>query len=367
MIAEIFKDYPDHRVENRCRYVIADLLSIALLTYCCGGMEYTDMSEFAATRARLFGLLGNCEDGVFPSPDTFERLMKALKPAELEKCLLACGRGVIDELKNKQIAIDGKKQRGANPKAARTAGEYILNAFVCENCISIGQEALRDKDNEIKVLPAILEKLELKGTTVSIDAVGTQVAIAGMITGCGGNYLLAVKDNQKTLHEEIRLAFSVSQPVSTHEELDCGHGRIEQRTCRILPADRISDPDTLSRWPGLKTIVEVTNTTTRDGATTTVTRHFISSEDSTEAAHYGKMVRNHWAIENNLHWHLDVNFHEDRCRTRSGFAPQNLSILRKMSLQIMKSASDKKSIRKRLFRSALDPDYLIGLLLNYKF
>ena len=251
MNCQIFADFPDHRVTGRCHYSISDLLTIALLTYLCGGEDYVDMSEFAHLRARKFGLLGGNETS--PSPDTFERLMSAVDPAELDRCLREHGK-----------------------------------------------------------------------------------------------------------------AFLYGKVSDTSTEMEGDHGRIEERTCRISGAENIEDEDVRGRWPGLRTIVEVTSRVTSGESVTTSVRHYISDEDYPKAAYYAMLARGHWGIENQLHWHLDVTFHEDACRARKGFAAQNLSTVRKLALQIVKSHNDKKSIRKRIFRAALSQDYLFDMLLNAK-
>ena len=279
---QIFADFPDHRVTGRCIYSISDLLTISLLTYLCGGEDYVDMSEFAHVRARDFNLL--TDNDTSPSPDTFERLMSAVCPEELRRCLSEHGRSFLSSLGEKQVAIDGKKLRGASPRTTGTRGDYILSAYVTENHLLVGQE------------------------------------------------------------------------------METGHGRVEERVCRIASADSMEDESVLSRWPGVRTVVEVTSTvTTPEGAASSV-RHYISDEDHPRAAYYAMLARGHWGIENQLHWHLDVTFKEDACRARKGFAAQNLSTVRKLALQIVKAHSDNRSIRKRLFRASLSQDYLLELL-----
>ena len=364
MNCQIFANFPDHRVTGRCHYSISDLLAIALLTYLCGGEDYVDMSEFAHLRARDFGLLG--DNGSTPSPDTFERLMSAVDPVELDICLREHGKAFLADLNEKQIAIDGKRLRGANPKGRGKNGDYIMSAYVTENHLLVGQEVLEGKENEMKAIPRLLESLDAKGATVSIDAAGTQVEIAEAILGREAHYFLAVKDNQPSLHEAVTDAFLYGKVSDTSTEMDGDHGRIEERTCRISGAENIEDEDVRGRWPGLRTIVEVTSRVTSGESVTTSVRHYISDEDYPKAAYYAMLARGHWGIENQLHWHLDVTFHEDACRARKGFAAQNLSTVRKLALQIVKSHNDKKSIRKRIFRAALSQDYLFDMLLNAK-
>lgn len=361
---QIFADFPDNRVTGRCIYSISDLLTISLLTYLCGGEDYVDMSEFAHVRARDFNLL--TDNYTSPSPDTFERLMPAVCPEELRRCLSEHGRSFLSSLGEKQVAIDGKKLRGASPRTTGTRGDYILSAYVTENHLLVGQESVTDKENEIPAIPRLLDRLDIEGAVVSIDAAGTQTAIAERILEGNAHYFLAVKDNQPSLREAVRYAFRCGSVTDTSSEMETGHGRVEERVCRIAAADSMEDEAVLSRWPGVRTVVEVTSTvTTPEGAASSV-RHYISDEDHPRAAYYAMLARGHWGIENQLHWHLDVTFKEDACRARKGFAAQNLSTVRKLALQIVKAHSDNRSIRKRLFRASLSQDYLLELLRGAK-
>lgn len=365
MLNEIFMTIPDHRVTGRCTYSLADLLTIALLTYVCGGEDYVDMSEFAHVRARDFGLLADCGDSS-PSPDTFERLMSSVCPEEIERCLIAYGRQFLDALAEKQVVIDGKKLRGTSPKQKGTKGDYLMNAFVSENHLVIGQSRLRDKENEIVAIPQILDKLDIEDSVVSIDAIGTQVNIAQAILDKQAHYFLALKENQGALNEAVIDAFRYNKPIDAATQMDAGHGRIETRDCRILDVSAIEDKEVASRWPGLRTLVEVTSTVDYGDHTAVTVRRYISDEDFPKAAYFNMLARGHWSIENQLHWNLDVTFKEDACRARKGFAAQNLSTIRKLAMQIIKGHTDKRSLRKRLFRAALSQDYLREVLTSAK-
>ena len=356
MLSEIFMIVPDHRVTGRCTYALSDLLTIALLTYICGGEDYVDMSEFAYYRARDFGLLAERPDRS-PSPDTFERLMSAVDPDEIERCLVEHGRKFLDTLSEKQVVIDGKKLRGTSPKQHGTKGDYIMNAYVSENHIVVGQQRLKDKENEIVAIPQLIEKLDIEGAVISIDAIGTQVKIAQDILDKNAHYFLAVKENQGAMNEQIIDAFRYNKPVDSASQMDADHGRIETRDCRILNADTIEDKDVLARWPGLKTLIEVTSTVDYGNRTATAVRRYISDEDYPKAAYFNMLARGHWSIENQLHWNLDVTFLEDACRARKGYAALNLSTIRKLAMQIIKEHVDKSSLKKRRFKASLSNDY----------
>lgn len=367
MLSSIFDSIADHRVTGRCTYLLSDLLSIALLTYICNGEDYVDMAAFAATRAREFGLLQNCSSS--PSPDTFERLMSAVEPKEIERCLVESGKQFLSSLAEKQVVIDGKKLRGTNPTSRANEGDYVLNAFVSENQLLIGQLAINNKENEITAYPELLDKLDIEDAIISIDAMGTQVAVVEKILEKKAHYFLAAKDNQKYLHEAIIQSFKYNKSIDEATEMESDHGRVETRRCRILPANTIMDSEVRDKWPNLTTLVElkseVYNKKTEETATTL--RYYISDEDFPKAAYYNMLARGHWSIENLLHWHLDVNFMEDASRARKGFAAQNLSLTRKLALQIVKNHTDKRSIKKRLFYASLDSEYMLQMVKNYKF
>lgn len=242
-----------------------------------------------------------------------------------------------------------------------------MNAYVSENHIVVGQQRLKDKENEIVAIPQLLEKLDIEGATISIDAIGTQINIAQNILDRKAHYFLAVKDNQGALNEQVIDAFRYNKPTDSASQMDADHGRIEIRDCRILKADTIEDKDVLARWPGLKTLVEVTSTVDYGDHTATAVRRYISDEVYPKAAYFNMLARGHWSIENQLHWNLDVTFLEDACRARKGYASLNLSTIRKLAMQVIKEHVDKSSLKKRRFKASLSNDYLTDMLLKAKF
>lgn len=368
MLIKIFDGVRDPRKIDQCTYELGDLLAVAFLTYLTKREEYADMALFARHQARDFGLFPYTDKS--PSRDTFERLFAVLKTDFLEQAILEQGKRILDILNEKQIAIDGKKLCGTAPKEKGTKGDYLLNAYVAENSLFIGQEKICDKENEIPAIPRLLDKLEITGSTISIDAMGTQVGIAEKIVAKGGHYFLAVKENQGALLAEIKDVVRYHKPFSSHSETEKEHARVETRTVSAFHAELMEDKEALGRWKNLKTVVKVETHTVHvsdNGRETTQVRYYISDEDFPSAAYYGGLARSHWAVGNGLHWHLDVTFREDDCRARKKNAAQNLSLLRKLVLQIAKATDDKLSLRKRLVRASMDKEYLTTLLKNYGF
>jgi predicted transposase YbfD/YdcC len=261
-------------------------------------------------------------------------------------------------LAEKQIILDGKKPKGVSPTSRGNTGLYILNARVGENSICAGQEKVEDKSNEITAIPKVLNSLDIEDAIASIDAIGTQTKIAEQIRENKGHYILSVKANQQGLLEDMECAFKTHGGHHFTEESECGHGRMETRKCSILPAKDFLPEENLSAWKDLTTLVKVDAVSKIKGAVTAETRYYISDEQINNASCYNSLIRDHWSIENKLHWHLDVTFKEDICRVRTGNASENLSAIRKIALQMISSMDDKISLKKRQYKAALDSQYM---------
>jgi predicted transposase YbfD/YdcC len=330
---------------------------ISLLTYLTGGTDYQDMHLFAQERGSAFKGLLQLPNGA-PSPDTFERVFKKLKSASLQTCLESYGKDILESLSEKQIVLDGKKLRGVSPGSKRNSGLYILNAWVSENRFCIGQEKVEEKSNEIRAIPKVLESLDIEDAVVSIDAIGTQTKIAEQIIEQGGHYFLSVKGNQQGLLDDLEHAFKVDKGIGFQEEPDSNHGRIESRQCHILPVGNFLLEENKLAWKEVSTLIKIDASRDIKGVLHRETRYYISDEKVSNPSYYLSLARGHWGIENQLHWHLDVTFKEDACRAREGYAPLNLSTLRKFALQLLTDQKDKLSLKKRQYKAALDNRYL---------
>jgi len=360
-IRDYFTGIEDPRVIGRCDHLLSDILLVAICTYLTGGSDYQDMHLLAKERGDQLKEILILPNGA-PSADTFERVFKSLNPSGLKECLESYGKDILCSLVEKQIVLDGKKLKGASPASKGNTGLYILNAWVSENNLCIGQHKVEDKSNEITAIPKILDSLDIEEAIVSIDAIGTQTKIAEQIRGKQGHYLLLVKANQQELLDDIQCAFKTNSGYHFVEDWDYGHGRIETRKCSILPAKDFLLEENLFAWKDLSTLIKVDASREIDGIITMETRYYISDENITNASYYNSLVRDHWSIENKLHWHLDVTFKEDMCRVRTGNAPENLSVIRKMALQMIANGNDKLSLKKRQYKAALDAKYMIKLL-----
>jgi len=240
---------------------------------------------------------------------------------------------------------------------------YIVNAWVAENRICIGQQKVEDKSNEMTAIPLLIEGLDITDAVVSIDAIGCQREIAEQIVDKGGHYLLSLKENQQELYDDVVCVFKACRADSISEQWEYDHGRFEVRKCSIIQSNKALLPENQEKWRGLKTLIKVEASRTVKNKESKETRYYISDEEGLNANYFNALVRGHWGIENHLHWHLDVTFKEDASRARKGNAPENLSILRKLALQIIKDQKDKLSMWKRRLKAAYDINYLKKLLI----
>jgi len=351
----------DHRMINKCKHKLSDILFIGLLTYLSNGEDFVDMVLFGKTHKAFLQEYLSLANGI-PSEDTFERVFAAVEPDVLRICLNDYGKDVVGLLSEKQICLDGKKLKGVSPTSRGNRGLFVLNAWVAENRICVGQRRVEDKSNEITAIPALIEQLDVKDAVVSIDAIGCQRDIAEQIIKKEGHYLLALKTNQRALYDDVECGFKACKPKSMSETWEYDHGRYETRKCSILLAEDVLLPENQLQWRGLKTLIKVEATRMIRGKETYETRFYISDEQGKSAEYYNALVRGHWSIENQLHWHLDVTFKEDASRARTGNTPENLSTLRKLALQIIAAQNDKFSLKKRRVMAAYNEEYLRKLL-----
>lgn len=358
-IRTYFLEVEDFRQVGKCRYCLADLLLVGLCTYLSNGQDYEDMVLFARHYVPqlpdLFDLPG------VPSHDTFNRIFQVLDPSVLRRLLTQHGHELLDTLAQKQICLDGKKLRGVSPRSTGNAGLYIVNAWVSENRLCVGQQRVEDKSNEITALPELLAQLDLTQAVVTTDAMGCQTAIAGQIRQQQGHYLLALKRNQRQLWEEVECAFRATPARTAHEQWEYARDRFEQRQCWHLPATGL-DAAFVQAWPGLQTLVKIEARRTLNGQTQCEVRYYLSDEQEENPLYYSKLARGHWGIENHLHWHLDVTLKEDACRVRTGHGPENLATLRKLTLHLLTQQRDGLSLQKRRVKAAYDMHYLQQLL-----
>lgn len=357
-----FRKLKDPRVQGRTRYALLDIIAITICGVICGCDDWQQLETFAHTRHDWLKRFLHLPDDA-PAHDTFERIFDRLDPRAFQACFRDWMQALHESLGLSQIAIDGKTLRGSGRDGLQAL--HLVSAWATANHLSLGQVAVTEKSNEIPAIPKLLELLDLHGALVSIDAMGCQKEIAAKIVAGGGDYVLTVKENQPTLLANIKDCFEkalvedyvgVQHDTFTTEEK--GHGRYEKRQYQI-----ITDPDmpTKAEWVGLQVIGMCCSECQRDGKITEEVRFFIGSRKAT-AKVYGQALRNHWGIENNLHWQLDVTFAEDDNRVSKRHGAENLALVRRLALGLLKQHPDKRSIACKRLRAALDPAFLQEVL-----
>ena len=302
-----------------------------------------------------------------PAHDTLNDVINGLNPELFKTCFATWVEALRDEAPD-IIAIDGKTSRRSHARSKGRAPLHMVSAWASRQRLVLGQEAVDAKSNEITAIPLLLERLELTGALVTIDAIGTQAAIAETIVARGGDYLLALKGNRPALFADV-VAFFADPPtdmtLSAHTTTDADHGRIEERRHSVchntqwLFSDR-RYPDE-PHFPHLAMIAMVENHVEREGRKSSERRYYLSSV-KLDAQAFAAAVRAHWGIENRLHWVLDVVFHDDLTRLRTGSGPQNMAVVKHIAMNLVRNPNDKHSLKVRRKRANLDPDYLETLV-----
>lgn len=370
-LPEYFRELRDPRINRGKDHDLNTILTISICAVVCGADSYSDMEHFGKSKQAWFETFLTIPNGI-PSHDTFSRVFALLDPDALSKCFASWTMALAQASKGEVIAIDGKTLRRSFDTASQKSAIHMVSAWASANGISLGQIKTEEKSNEITAIPKLLELLSLEGAIVTIDAMGCQKTIARRIIEKKADYVLALKGNQETLHADVKLFLDdaiehdFGHHGSTHDcatTVNGGHGRIEQR--RIWCCGDVAWLSAHHAWPGLKSIgvVESSVTDKRSKETRSERRYFISSLDGRDAKLFGSVVRSHWAIENGLHWILDVAFREDESRVRIGHGAANLSLLRRMALNVLKQEKTlKRGIKGKRLRAGWDNDYLLKAL-----
>ena len=332
---------------------------MSLCASLCGAESCVDMADFAEAKEDVLRGFLKLEGGA-PNHDTFSRLFRLLDPEQFHD---AFQRFMADFAGTRAgvVAIDGKSLRRSFDRAAGASPLHLVSAWASEERLVLGQMKVAQGGNEITAVPALLRLLSLEGTTVTMDAMHCQRAPAEAIMAEGGDYVMAVKANQPALHDDVKLLMDdPGAPADdSAETVDADHGRIETRRAEVL-----HDVEWLTqthRWPGLAAVGKVTATREIDRHATTTARYYIASRPLS-AAELNRLVRGHWGIENQLHWVLDVVMNEDQARARKDNAPENLALLRRLALNIIKRNKDKGSNRLKFKRAGWDDRFLTKLI-----
>ena len=367
-LEEHFSSVTDPRGAN-IEHRFFDIIAIAILGTICGADGWVEIEQFGKQKLNWLSeylWLGN---GI-PSHDTFGRVFSRIDPEEFQASFMKWVKAIHQVTQGQVISIDGKQMRGSHEKSQGKRAIYLVSAWAEQNHLVLGQRQVAEKSNEITAIPDLLRLLEIKGCIVTIDAIGTQTKIAKQIIRAGGDYLLAVKHNQGKLYRDLEMLFSYDQqqgfqdgPYDYHKEVKKGHGRIDVRECWVT-----SDPEYLNsvgqtkKWSKLQSIIMMVRKRIINGEETVKTRFYISSLDA-DAKRILQATRQHWGIENGLHWVLDIAFNEDRSRVRKDHAPANLAVLRHMAVNLLKQeTSAKGGIKAKRLQAGWNEDYLLKVL-----
>lgn len=346
---------------------------LSVLAVLCGAESWYEMEEFGKEKKEFLQKFLHLENGI-PSHDTFNRIFMLIDArlfersfrawaAELNQLLEAQKKdekkaGEADE--KELIAIDGKSVCNSASKHHGLGALHLVSAWSSRNQLVLGQQKVADKSNEITAIPELLSFLNIQGAVVTIDAMGTQKKIAEKIIANQGDYILSLKGNQQALYEQVTSQFNTFKEDSYSQHLDKGHGRSEIRTCKVI--NQLNWIDEKEHWSNLNSIVKISSERIIDGKSSIQDRYYISSL-TTDAAYFNQAIRGHWGIENQLHWQLDVGFNEDYNTTRNRQAAQNLAVVRKMAVNILKAdKSSKASIKAKRKMAGWNENYLIKIV-----
>ena len=362
-IKRYFRKLEDPRVVGRSRHLLIDIIVIAICSVIANCDNWKDIELFAKKRQGWFQRFLKLPQGI-PSWHTFRRVFNQLDPRAFSGCCLAWLQAAADLVGAGHIAIDGKTLCGS--ASSQLGPLHLVSAWATQAQITLGEVAVDGKSNEITAIPKLLELLDLTGALVTIDAMGCQKEIAAKIVAGGGDYVLAVKGNQGHLLEDIQTTVAkaldgelLQNLVATHTSSVQGHGRQERRTCTVIRV--LQGIRARKAWPSLTTVGMCCRERTVKGETTIEAHYFIGSRRM-GARRYAEALRAHWGIENSLHWQLDISFGEDDSRVRDRNGAENLALLRKMALALLKQNPAPTSIARKRKTAALDPQFLAETL-----
>ncbi len=366
-IGQYFAEVQDPRVDRTKDHALLDIIIIAICAVICGADSWVEVEEFGKSKRAWLATILDLPNGT-PSHDRFGRVFARIDPQQFQHSFVTWVQA-LQQVRSDVIAIDGKTHRRSHDRPNGKAALHLVSAWAADNRLVLGQVAVDDTSNEITAIPQLLDLLDLLGCTVTIDALGCQTAIAEQIVERGGQYVLALKGNQPTILAEVQALFTDAraalQPaygMTTATTIEKDHGRFETRRAFV-----ISDVDALQylnerqQWAQLRSVALIEAERTVQETTTREQRYYLLSQ-VLDAATVNHLVRGHWGIENRVHWVLDVTFHEDASRIRTGDAPQNMGVLRHIALNLLRQEPSTGRLKTKRFRAALNDDYLAQVL-----
>lgn len=374
-IVEHFQSLADPRHTKNRRHLLVDVMVLSVCGVIVGCEGPTAIERWAQAKQDWLQRILELPNGI-PSHDCIRRVLLALKPEAFQKCfekwIVSCLMATSDsrpeeDSSTHQIAIDGKALRRSHDRASGLGPLHLVSAWAADQGVSLGQVATEEKSNEITAIPELLDQINVQGTITTIDAMGCQKEIAQKVIDGGGDYVLAVKQNQPKLYEAIESFFEshwvnndwTDGPCRRRETHEQGHGRVEDRYYYLAKIP--DDESVFARWPGLRAIGMAIRVTEKDGKTTEEVRYYIVSA-YLSGCRFAKAVRGHWSIENTLHWQLDMTFREDDSRVRHRRLTNNLAWLRRFAISLLKRHPSSHSIKGKVQIAGWNNDFLLQVL-----
>lgn len=365
-LKQCFAGISDPRVRRTRLHRLSDILVIAILCVIAGGNGWEDMELYGESKHAWLSTFLALPHGI-PCADTFRRVFARIDSSQFEACFQRWIRFLAEELDIRMIAIDGKELRGSYDREAQVKALHLVSAWASEHRLVLAQTKVQDKSNEITAIPALLELLDLKGAIVTLDAMGTQKTIAAQIHHAQADYILSLKANHPTLFDQVDTWFKRASapnalPAPLAHTTESAHHRLEIRKTWTIAVDQFPDLFQAHQWAGLQTIVIVERIRHLWNKSTHEVQFYLCSLPP-DSPRIVSAIRNHWGIENSLHWTLDVTFAEDRCRVRSLNAPHNLALLRRLAINVLnRESSSKRSLKQKSKRAAMDDSYMLQVL-----
>jgi predicted transposase YbfD/YdcC len=366
--AEHFENLTDPRGKQGILHPFMSIVMIAILATIGGAKGWEDIEIYGVSHEHWLSSFLNLPFSI-PTADTYRRVFEKISPQALERSFNSWLSSIMLDLGGQVIPIDGKTVRGSYDRNGEQSALHLVSAWASENRLFLGQVKVKSKSNEITAIPALLELLDISGCIITIDAMGTQTEIAHRIKAQGADYILALKANHPTLYQEVEQWFENAQSsnfegieYSCDVRVESGHHRREKRQVTAVALNHLGGLYKQAQWSGLQTIVRVVRTRHLWNKTEQEVMFYLSSLPP-EAQQLGKAIRQHWSIENQLHWVLDVTFGEDACRIRTGNAPENIALLKRWSINLLnQETSFKRSTRQKARRASMDKGYLLKVL-----
>ena len=363
-----FETLEDPRTKYLIEHRLLDIVALTICAVVCGAEGWEDIETYGRSKLEWLETFLELPNGI-PSHDTVSRVFARLAPSKLQECFVSWVKAVAQLSEGEVIAIDGKSVRHSYDKGKGKGAIHMVSAWASENRLALGQVKVADKSNEITAIPQLLNILDIQGCIVTIDAMGAQKEIANQITEQGADYVLSLKGNQGNLHQDVQQLFDWASKTDfkdieheVYQTIDKGHGRLEKRRYYLLGnVEYLVDAH---QWKGLKRVGMIESERHIEGKPiTTERRYYLTSLDG-GVERFARASRGHWGIENRLHWSLDVVFHEDDSRIHTDHAPENMTLIRKIALNLLSKESSKGSKKRKRLKAGWDNDFLLQVLLS---